>query len=179
MLASLVVLASLVYVVVTRWLPMLRRVITPVASGTALMLIAVMILPFAIALMRNAPENAGARADPAVVAVMLIAIVLFVVCTPRAWQMCSLLIGILAGCVTAAFFNLYDFRLVSEAHWIGLPDNGLPGLKLTPTIGFWALLPMFLIIALVQAIKGIGDASVVQRASQDGQRAIDFRLIQG
>ena len=49
LLASLTVVASLFYLVLALWLPFLRRVVTPVVTGTVLMLIAATILPVALA----------------------------------------------------------------------------------------------------------------------------------
>lgn len=48
MLASLVAVSSLVQFALARWLPLLRRVITPVVSGVALMLIAVTVMAVAV-----------------------------------------------------------------------------------------------------------------------------------
>ena len=61
----------------------------------------------------------------------------------------------------------------------GIPQIGFEGLELRPSAGFWALLPMFLIVTLVQAIKGIGDNVVIQRTARRRPRSTDFRLLQG
>ena len=61
LLASLIVVSSLVQFALAEWLPLLRRVITPVVSGTALMLIAVTVMSVAIARLGEVPEGAGAR----------------------------------------------------------------------------------------------------------------------
>ena len=45
LLTSLIIVSSLSYLALALWLPLLRRIITPVVSGTVLMLIAVTILP--------------------------------------------------------------------------------------------------------------------------------------
>ena len=52
------------------------------------------------------------------------------------------LAGIAAGCAVAAPAGLYDLGRVMDAPWFGLPQGGFPGLDLTPTAGFWALLPI-------------------------------------
>ena len=57
MLASLIVLSSLFYLALAAWLPLLRRIITPVVSGTVLMLIAAMILPIAFDRLQEVPEG--------------------------------------------------------------------------------------------------------------------------
>ena len=179
MLASLIVLSSFFYLTLAAWLPVLRRIITPVVSGTVLMLIAAMILPIAFDRLQEVPEGSSLAAGPCVAAVTLIAATMLMLRGPRTWRPWSLLLGIAAGCVAAVPFGLYDFERLSTASWVGIPDSGFPGLDLTPSAGFWGLLPMFLIVTLVQVIKGIGDGVVVQQVSRRRPRTTDFRLIQG
>ena len=179
MLASLIVVSSFFYLALAAWLPLLRRIITPVVSGTVLMLIAALILPIAFDRLQEVPEGSSLAAGPCVAAVTLVAATMLMLRGPRTWRPWSLLLGIAAGCVAAVPFGLYDFERLSTASWVGIPDSGFPGLDLTPSAGFWALLPMFLIVTLVQVIKGIGDGVVVQQVSRRRPRTTDFRLIQG
>ena len=143
------------------------------------MLIAAMILPISFDRLQEVPEGASVAAGPCVAAVTLIASTMLMLRAPRAWRPWSLLLGIAAGCVAAVPFGLYDFERLSAASWVGIPHSGFPGLDLTPSAGFWALLPMFLIVTLVQVIKGIGDGLVIQQVSWRRPRTTDFRLIQG
>ena len=179
LLASLVVLSSLFYLAVATWLPLLRRIITPVVSGTVLMLIAAMVLPIAFDRLGEVPAGAPEAAGPAVAAVTLFGTTMLMLRAPATWRPWSLLIGIAAGCASAMPFGLYDFGRLKAAPWIGIPGSGWPGLDLVPTAGFWALLPMFLIVVLVQAIKNISDGMVAQQAARHRPRATDFRLVQG
>ena len=179
MLASLILLSSLFYLALGAWLPLLRRIITPVVSGTVLMLIAAMILPISFDRLQEVPEGASVAAGPCVAAVTLVAATMLMLRGPRTWRPWSLLLGIAAGCVAAAPLRLFDLERLAAASWVGIPDGGFPGLDLTPSAGFWGLLPMFLIVTLVQVIKGIGDGVVIQQVSRRRPRATDFRLIQG
>ena len=178
MLASLMVVSALFFFAVATWLPQLRRVITPTVSGTVLMLIAVITLPFCLDRFNEVPEGAPAFAGPCVAAVTLIVSTTLVLRAPRRWRPWSMLIGFVSGCVAAGLLGVYDLERLSTAPWIGIPQVGFQGLDLTPSAGFWALLPMFLIVTLVQAIKGIGDNVVIQRVSRRRPRATDFRLLQ-
>lgn len=179
MLAGLVVASSLFYVAVGAWLPLLRRIITPVVSGTVQMLIAAMVIPFALDRLKDVPESAPGAAGPCVAAVTLVVSTMLILRAPPSLRMWSLLGGIAAGCAAAAPFGLFDFARLSGTSWVGIPYSGFPGVDLTPSTGFWALLPMFLIVTLVQAIKGISDGVVAQRVARSRPRATDFRLIQG
>ena len=179
MLASLMVVSGVFFLAVATWLPQLRRVITPTVSGTVLMLIAVMIVPIAIERFKDVPAGAWSFAGPCVAAVTLIVSTALVMRAPPRLRPWSMLIGFVSGCVTAALLGVYDLERLYSAQWVGLPQVGFPGLDLTPGAGFWALLPMFLIVTLVQAIKGIGDNTVIQRVSRRRPRTTDFRLLQG
>ena len=179
MLASLIVLSSLFFLAMAAWLPLLRRIITPTVSGTVLMLIATMVLPISLDRFDEVTDGASGIAGPSVAAVTLFAVTLLALRAPRRWRPLSLLIGVAAGCVAAALFGVYDLDPLLTAPWFGIPGSEFPGLDLTPMVEFWALLPMFLIVTLVQAIKGIGDSAVIQKVSWRKPRATDFRRVQG
>ena len=179
MLASLMVVSGVFFLVVATWLPQLRRVITPTVSGTVLMLIAVMVIPIALERFKDVPAGALSFAGPCVATVTLIVSTGLVMRAPPRLRPWSMLIGFATGCVTAALLGVYDLERLYSAQWVGIPQVGFPGLDLTPDASFWAMLPMFLIVTLVQAIKGIGDNTVIQRVSRRRPRMTDFRLLQG
>jgi NCS2 family nucleobase:cation symporter-2/xanthine permease XanP len=179
MLASLMIVSALFFFAIATWLPQLRRVITPTVSGTVLMLIAVMVLPICLDRFREVPEGAPAFAGLCVAAVTLMVSTALILRAPPRWRPWSMLIGFVSGCMTAALLGAYDLERLYTAPWVGIPQVGFQGLDLTPAAGFWGLLPMFLIVTLVQAIKGIGDNVVIQRVSRRRPRTTDFRLLQG
>ena len=180
MLASLIVVSSLVQFALAQWLPLLRRVITPVVSGTALMLIAVTVMAIAVERLSEVPEGAPGAAGPAVAVVTLAVAVMLAMRATGIWRLWAPLIGIASGCVAAALFGLYDLQRVIDAHWLYMPDVAAwPGLDLRPGVEFWTLLPAFLIVSLVVAIKMSSDGVVIQRVSRVRPQATDFRLVQG
>ena len=65
LLASLMVASALFQFAMGAWLPLLRRIITPVVAGTVIMLIAVVVFPVAIERMEVLPEGASLIAAPA------------------------------------------------------------------------------------------------------------------
>ena len=179
LLATLIVISALFYFVIATWLPYLRRVITPTVSGTVLILIAATIVPIAVDRLREAPEGASEGASLGVAVITVGVSVVMALRAPRSWRPWSLALGIVAGCIAAAALGLYELDRLYEASWVGVPTGGFPGLDFSFSAGFWALLPMFLIVTLVQAIKGIGDSTAIQRLSRRRPRATDFRLLQG
>lgn len=179
MLASLVAASSLFYLLLANRLPALRRVITPVVSGTALMLIAVAILPIAMSQMRQVQGDAPDAAAPVIALVTLVASIALALRAGGALRLWSPLIGIGCGCAAAAAFGAYDLEPLLNAAWVGVPAAGFAGFDLAPDARFLALLPVFVVIALVGAVKNIGDSIAAQQASLRGGRATDYRSVQG
>ena len=178
LLASLVVVGSLSYLALAVWLPLLRRIITPVVSATVLMLIAVSVLPIALDRVQEVPQGSPAAAGPTVALVTLAAITGMALRTAGAWRLWSPLIGIGAGCLVALLFGIYDISRVIDAPWVGFTPGYAPGFDLSFGPSFWALLPVFVVVTLVGAIKNIGDNVAIQQASYRGQQVTDYRRVQ-
>ena len=179
LMASLMLVSSLFQFALAAWLPFLRRIITPVVSGTVLMLIAVTVVPVAFARLAEVPAGAPAGAGPAVALATLVASTVLALRATGAWRLWSAFISIGVGTAIAAAFGIYDLQRVIDAPWVGIPEAQFPGVDLTPGVEFWALLPTFAILTLVLGIKVISDCMIIQQASRRESRAVDFRQIQG
>ncbi len=179
LLASLFVVAALIQFALARWLSSLRVLITPVVTGTVLMLIATTILPVAFDRMDEVPSGAPAGAGVVIAAVTLAVTAGLVLRGVGAWRLWTSFIGIGVGCAAAALMGSYDFRPVLDAPWLGLPEPHLHGLDLTPGPEFWALVPVFVIVSLMAGIKNIGDGLVIQQVSWRQPGTSDFRMVQG
>ena len=94
------------------------------------------------------------------------------------WRLWAPVIGIVAGCGVAAAFGIYDAQRVIDAPWAGLPSEG-PGLALDFSTAFWTLLPAFLFLGVINSIQANGEAIALQRVARRGDRAVDFREVQG
>ena len=179
-LASLIVVSSLVQFAFAAWLPVLRRIITPVVCGTSLMLISISVIAVAVDKLAKVPEGTPLIASPLVVAATLGAAVVISLKGSGTLRLWAPLTGIVSGCIVAAVFNLYDLEFLKRAPWFQLPNfNAWPGLDLSLGMEFWTLLPTFLIVTLVVAVKTGGDGVVMQQVSLRRSRAIDFRVVQG
>ena len=179
LMASLIVVSALFQFLLAARLSLVRRIVTPVVSGTVIMLIAVTVMPIVFDLLEQVPEGTPVSAAPAAAAATLAALVVLALRAPVAWRLWAPLIAIAVGCAVSAPFGLYDIQPVFEAAWIGLPDYSWPGLDLSFGAEFWALLPAFVVVTLVGAIETIGDGVAIQRVSRRRPRATDFRLVQG
>ena len=179
LLATLIVASALFQFLLAARLSLLRRIITPVVSGTVIALIAVTIVPIVFDMLDDLPANAPAGAAPACAAATVGAIAALALRATGAWRLWAPMIGIGMGCVVAALFGVYDTDRVAAAAWVGTPTNAWPGFDVRFDAHFWLLLPAFVFVTLVGAIETIGDSVAIQRVSWRTPRATDFRTVQG
>ncbi len=178
-MASLIVVSSLFQFAMAARLSLLRRIFTPVVSGTVIMLIAATVMPIVFGMLTDVPEDASPTAAVVTTLATLITVLVLVLRAPPRWRLWSPIIGIAVGCAVAAPFGLYDAQGVVDAAWVGVPLGAWPGFDLSPGAEFWALLPAFIIVTLVGAIETIGDGVAIQRVSRRRPQATDFRVVQG
>ena len=177
LLATLILAAGLLYLLIAFRLPRLRRLLTPTVAGTVIMLITVAVMPVVFDMIASAPEGAPAHAAPLTFFVTLAVIAAFGMRGRlKPW---SLAIGFVAGCIMAYQAGIMDFLPVGEAAWFGVPTTGWPGLDLSFGPEFWSLLPAFWFVTLVAALKTLGNSVAVQRLSWRTPRAPDYRAVEG
>ena len=179
LLATLVAISALFQFLLSERLSLLRRIITPTVAGTVIMLIAVTVMPIIFGMLADVPEGTSPAAAPASAATTLIVIAALALRATGAWRLWMPLIGLVAGCVVASFFGLYDTQRVLAAAWIGIPSGGWPGFDLEFGAAFWGLLPAFVFVTLIGATETIGDSIAIQRVAWRKPRAVDFRAVQG
>ena len=180
LLASLTVVASVFYLVLAFWLPFLRRVVTPVVTGTVMMLIAATILPVALDRLNDVPSDAPEAAGPTIALVTLVVSTLLFLRASGVWRLWAPLIGIIIGSVAAALFGAYEISSVADAAWVGIPEGSeFPGFELSPGASFWSLLPAFVVVVLAGGVKNVSDSVAIQQVSWRRPRVPDFRLVQG
>ena len=179
MMATLVVIASLVPPALSWQLPLFRRILTPTVSGTIIMLIPVTILPVVTQLLGSGAEGGAAPGSALsffATALIICAIALKAPAGMRVW---AAVIGVATGSIIAATFGLYDMGRVAGAAWIDIPENRWPGYDLDFGPAFWTLLPSFLLVALVAGIRTMSSAIAIQRVSWRDERPVDFSAVQG
>ena len=177
--ASLLVVCCVVQVALAWWLPTLRRIFTPVVTGTVTMLIAVSVLPIAFDSVQDLPAGAPPVSGPAIAGTTLLVSVIVTLRATGRWRLLGPFISILAGCAVAAAFGALDADRIVSAGWFGIPELPDLSLELRPGKEFWALLPSFAILTLVIGLKTISDGVAIQQGSRRRPRAIDFRKVQG
>ena len=179
LMCSLIIFSSIIQFILAFRLSILRRIVTPTVAGIVIMLIPVTVFPIIFDLLTQVPEEHLDFSAPLVAGTtLLIATVLALRATGmlRLW---TPIIGLLVGTVVAIPLGLFDPEPLFEAAWIGLPEWAWPGIDLSFSANFWALLPPFLLVTIVGLIETIGDSVAIQRVSQREPKAPDYRVVQG
>ena len=179
LLAALVCALALFQFAFAARLSLFRRVLTPLVTGTVIILTPVTIIPVILEQLANVPQGSPPLAAPLSAFTALAVIVGIVLKAKQVIRLWAPVIGVVAGSLVAGAFGLYDIGRIAEAAWFGIPSPEVPIPDLGIGFSFWALLPSFVFIALVCTIQTIGNAVAVQRVSWDRPRAIDFRAVQG
>ncbi len=179
-MSSLIIAASLVQFALAFWLAQLRRIITPVVSGVAFMVIAISAMPIAVARLDDVPAGLSPMAGPAVGAATLAGAVALMLRGSGIWRLLAIPLTLLVGCAVAVPLGVYDFRGALDAPWFSLPAfSAWPGLGPVLDTHFLVLLPAFLIVSAVVAVKAGNEGAAIQQVSRRWPRAIDFRGVQG
>ena len=179
MLATLVVVSSLVTLALSTRLSLLRRILTPTVTGTVIMLIPVTVMSHVFDMLNNVPDQLPAVAAPLSALATMFVITGIALKGTEALRLWAPVIGVVAGSAIAGFFGLYDVDRVAEASWIGLPNGAWPGVDLDFGPAFWALLPAFVFVALIDTMQTISASVAIQQVSWRRPRAVDFRAVQG
>ena len=176
-LGMLVVVSGICQLIVSKWLFILRRLVTPTVGGTVMMILSITLASVVFGLLDAASTEEPTAATATALVTLLVVAVLTFRGSP-ALRLWAAPIGIVVGCFTAAAFGTYEFERVLQAPWIGLP-GALP--DLTPNFGipFWTILPSFVFLGIIISIQANGESIALQRVSSREPRAIDFRQVQG
>ena len=176
-LTTLVIVCAIGQIAISKWLFILRRVVTPTVGGTVLMILSITLASVVPRLLPEASETG--TVGPHLTALATLGVIAALILRGSAvFRLWGPVIGIIVGCAVAAVFGLYDTGRIIEAPWVGVPGQ-FPGLGLDFGIRFWTLLPAFLFLSVIISIQANGESIAQQRAAQRDDRAVDFRQVQG
>ena len=179
MLATLVVIGGLFQLLLSARLAVFRKILTPAVSGTVIMLIPVTVMPILFRMLDDVPQGSPDHAAPSIALVTILAILGVSLKGTAMLRLWAPIVGVVAGTAVAAFFGLYDLDRIAAASWIGLPSAEMPGLDLDFGPVFWALLPAFLLTAVIGTIRAMSSNAALQQVSWRRKRPVDFRAVQG
>ena len=176
-LMALTLVTAVVQLAISRWLFILRRVVTPTVGGTVMMILSITLSSVVFGLLDDAAEVEPVAA-PVTALVTLIVVAVLLLRGNAVLRLWAPVIGIVVGCVTAAALGIYEPDAVLDAAWIG-PPTELPDLGLDFGVAFWTLIPAFLFLGVIISIQVNGESITKQRVSWRDDRAVDFREVQG
>ena len=135
--------SAVVQVVISKWLFILRRIVTPIVGGTVMMILSITLASVVFGLLDEALEIEP-KAAPLTALATLAIVAALALRGSELLRLWAPLIGIASGCVVAASLGIYDMSSVREAPWVGLPsewpglalDFGIPILDTSPVISF-------------------------------------------
>lgn len=180
LLAVLGAVGALTTFAFTRWLPMLRAVLTPAVGGTVLMLMALSVGPVIWKMLAKPLPGAQLGAPHGLVFLLTLGVITVILLFGKGMvRLWAPLIGVALGTLLATWFGHLDVSRVVAAPWIGIPGEGWPGLDLSFDARFWSLIPAFALLSLVGCMETYADGISAQRMSHRKERPIDFRSVQG
>ena len=176
-LTTLVIVSAAVQLIVSRWLFILRRFVTPTVSGTVMMILSITLASVVFDLLDEGTSAYPEEASLTALATMVVAAALILRGSAflRFW---GPLAGIIVGCIVAAVLGIFETGRITDAAWVGIPSEA-PGLALDFSVDFWTLVPAFLFLGVITSIQANGAAIAMQRVAWRETRAVDFRQVQG
>jgi xanthine permease XanP len=165
-------------VLLSRFLHLLSKVVTPIVSGSLVMLIGLSLLKTGVTSIGGgtAAMKNGTFASPQnmLLGVGVFLIVIMLTLSKNQYiRMGAIAIGLLVGYVVAAFMGMVNFSIFSQLSLISLPVPFRYGMS----FDFGALIP-FLILFPLTAIESVGDMTATSMVSKEPiTGAVYFRRI--
>ena len=176
-LMALTLVTAAIQLAISKWLFILRRVVTPTVGGTVMMILSITLSSVVFGLLDDAAEIEPVAA-PLTAFVTLVVVAVLMLRGSAVLRLWAAVIGIVVGCVTAAALGIYEPDALLQARWVG-PPTELPDLGLDFGVAFWTLIPAFLFLGVIISIQVNGESITKQRVSWRDDRAVDFREVQG
>ena len=176
-LMTLVVVTAAAQLAISKWLFILRKVITPTVGGTVMMILSITLASVVFHLLDETTKEEPLK-GPAVALITLVVVAALILRGSAVLRLWGPVVGIVVGCLAAVVLGIYDFGLVERAPWVGLPRE-IPAFELDLGIPFWTLVPSFLFLGVIISIQANGEAIAQQRAARREAQAVDFRQVQG
>ncbi len=181
LVATMSVLAAPLEFLIAYFLGKLRKVVTPLAGGVVIMLVAITLIPLSLEMWVGQPgtENYHSPENLLVGLVTFLIIAGFYVFGRPAWRLWGPAVGILGGYISAYFMGMVDLSALKGTSFIGFPPLKWPGFYIDFSPEILPLLVAFAVVTVVGAIETVGDAMVIQRVSRRDFKKVDYDSVQG
>ncbi|WBF52027.1 uracil-xanthine permease family protein [Macrococcoides canis] len=157
-----VLIGILIKFVGVNWL---LKLLPPVVVGPVIMVIGLGLAPVAVnmAMYTNSGTMEGYSIKYLFIAfVTLVTVIIFSVLVRGFLSIIPVLLGIIAGYITALFLGAVDLSGIHKAKWFQLPDVHVPFVSYTPSID-WMLILIMLPIVFVTVSEHIGHQVVINK----------------
>ncbi|MBB6479529.1 nucleobase:cation symporter-2 family protein [Spirochaeta isovalerica] len=161
------IIASPVEMIFSRFIPFLKKIITPLVSGIVVTLIGMSLIKVGITdvgggqwLLDNKPEFFGSGTNLLLAGIVLIIIVILNRSTNKWIRMSAVVIGLVVGYIIAAFMGLVNFNNISTMKFITAPIPFRFGFH----ISWGHVIPMALLY-LITTVESIGDLTATSMIS--------------
>ena len=171
---------SFIEIILSRFLHLAQKIITPVVSGTVVMVIGLSLIKTGIISLAGgvvAQQNGtfGSSQNLALGGLVLAIIILLNVLGNRYLRMGAIAIGLFVGYIISIFLGLVDFSVLGRLPLFSLPIPFRYGMR----FDFAAFVP-FILLYLITAIETIGDLTATSAVSkQPIKGSLYFRRIKG
>lgn len=171
---------SFVEIILSRFLHLMNKIITPVVSGTVVMIIGLGLIKTGITSLAGgvaAQQNGtfGSVQNLALGGMVLLIVVLLTVSKNRFLRMGAIAIGLAVGYIVSAFLGIVNFSALSRLPIISLPVPFRYGMS----FDFGAFLP-FILLYVLTAIETVGDLTATSAVSgQPVKGSLYVRRIKG
>jgi len=161
------IIASPVEMIFSRFIPLLKRIITPLVSGIVVTLIGMSLIKVGITdigggqwLLDNKPEFFGSGTNLMLAGVVIIVIVILNRSSNKWLRMSAVVIGLIIGYIIAAIMGLVNFGNISTMKFINAPIPFRFGFH----ISWGHVFPMALLY-LITTVESIGDLTATSMIS--------------
>ena len=160
-------ICSPVEMIFSRFIPLLRKIITPLVSGIVVTLIGLSLIRVGITdigggqwLLDNKPQFFASGQNLGLAAIVLITIIIFSRSNNKWLRMGSIVIGLIVGYIVASFLGLVQFGRISS---LGIFTAPIP-FKFGFHISWAHVIPMMLLY-LITTVESIGDLTATSMVS--------------
>ncbi|MCY1409070.1 Xanthine permease XanP [compost metagenome] len=164
---GVVIAGSFVEMGISRILPFVKRLITPLVTGIVVLLIGLTLIKVGLISMGGGfsamADGTFANGQNLLLSGTVLAIIVVLNRIAVVWmRSCAIVIALAVGYALAGYLGRLDFTGMHEAPWLQVP------VPLHFGLGFsWALFIPMLVIYLVTALEAIGDVTATSKVSRE------------
>ncbi|MGU3574622.1 nucleobase:cation symporter-2 family protein [Brucellaceae bacterium C25G] len=164
---GVVIAGSFIEIGVSRILPFVKKLITPLVTGIVVMILGLTLIKVGLISMGGGygamANGTFANAENLTLSGIVVALIVIFNRVPVAWiRGSAIFLALVVGYVIAAFMGKLNFSGVNEAAWVEVPVPLHFGLDFS-----WGLFITLVVIYLVTSLEAIGDITATSKISKE------------